>query len=165
MMTLRVLQEEVKRRYFEQGDSKFLAGGMSAEAGEAFGAIKNMLRADSGCYVGKIAKFDANDERAELADELADVMFYAAAIANYFHWDLASVFTEKMAKNDRKYSRKPTERCLACGLDVNEHVGPDGPHPDECAARLKCIPGRDRHCNDFFSGDNCFYCGKRGPHK
>jgi len=26
--------------------------------------------------------------------------------------------------------------CLACGLHKNEHVGPDGPHPDKCREKL-----------------------------
>src|SRR5439155_12798433 len=141
-MTLRDLQTEVKRRYYEKRDIVFLAGCLSAESGEAFGAVKNMLRAESGCYVDKVVQFDADDERAELAGELADVLFYTAAIANHFDWDLEALFNTKMLQNDIKYSRKPVDpRCEACGLPQSDHVGPDGPHPDSCAERLAKMKG------------------------
>ena len=41
--------------------------------------------------------------RADVADELADIMIYAMAFANRHDLDIAAVVTEKMTKNRVKY--------------------------------------------------------------
>jgi dCTP diphosphatase len=43
------------------------------------------------------------DKLAEVADELADVLSYALAMANQLEIDLSSALRDKMAKNERKY--------------------------------------------------------------
>ncbi len=42
-------------------------------------------------------------DRAGIAEELADVVCYALALANALQIDLATVMTEKMEKNRQKY--------------------------------------------------------------
>lgn len=43
------------------------------------------------------------DKLAEVADELADVLSYALAMANQLEIDLSGALRDKMAKNERKY--------------------------------------------------------------
>jgi dCTP diphosphatase len=47
----------------------------------------------------------ADDQRrkAEIGDELADVLCYALAMANQMDLDLSAALEQKMAKNERKY--------------------------------------------------------------
>ncbi len=43
------------------------------------------------------------EKLAEVADELADVLCYALALANELRIDLSAAIRAKMAKNERKY--------------------------------------------------------------
>ncbi|MBN1912561.1 MAG: nucleotide pyrophosphohydrolase [Pirellulales bacterium] len=46
---------------------------------------------------------DQPEKLAEVADELADVLCYALAMANELGFDLSSAVESKMAKNESKY--------------------------------------------------------------
>ncbi len=46
---------------------------------------------------------DCESRKAEIADEIADVLCYTLAIANVMDVDLADAFEKKMAKNRVKY--------------------------------------------------------------
>ncbi len=63
---------------------------------------------------------DQPDRLAEVADEVADVLCYALAMANELGLDLAAAVERKMARNERKY---PAE-------EYRGRYGPLDPGPD-----------------------------------
>lgn len=49
------------------------------------------------------ALLESDDRRADVVDELADIMCYALSLANALDIDLSSAVAAKIAKNARKY--------------------------------------------------------------
>ena len=56
--------------------------------------------------------------REAIADELADVFFFVARIAQKFDFDLAMAFTQKMKKNRQKY---PVEKVKGQNTKYNQY--------------------------------------------
>jgi NTP pyrophosphatase (non-canonical NTP hydrolase) len=100
--TIAALKEIVKRfceaRDWDQyHNAKDLAIGVSTEAGE----LLDLFRFKS---LGEVeGMFKARDERIEVEDEMADVLFFLLRMAQMNDVDLSRAFERKMVKNDRKY--------------------------------------------------------------
>jgi NTP pyrophosphatase (non-canonical NTP hydrolase) len=73
----------------------YAALGLTGEAGEVANKVKKILRDDSGALT---------DEKAEqIASELGDVLWYAAAVAEEIDYDLAEIAAGVVRKlRDRK---------------------------------------------------------------
>lgn len=59
----------------------------------------------------------APDQRAKLADELSDVLYWVLAMAADAGIDLSQAFSAKMSKNEEKY---PLEKCRGSSLKYTE---------------------------------------------
>jgi NTP pyrophosphatase (non-canonical NTP hydrolase) len=100
--TIAALKDEVKRfceaRDWDQyHNAKDLAIGVSTEAGE----LLDLFRFKSPKEVE--AMFQAGDEREEIEDEMADVLFFLLRMAQMNYIDFSGAFQRKMAKNEGKY--------------------------------------------------------------
>ena len=94
----RLVAEFVDRRDWRQFHSpKNLSMSLAIEAAELMEHFQ-WLTADESRNVA-----EEPDKLAEVADELADVLCYAMAMANQLGLDLSTAVRNKMAKNERKY--------------------------------------------------------------
>lgn len=59
----------------------------------------------------------SEEKKGDIADELADVLYWTLLISSYLDIDLAAVFEEKMKKNEKKY---PIEK--ARGRNIKYHA-------------------------------------------
>jgi NTP pyrophosphatase (non-canonical NTP hydrolase) len=84
------------RDYDQFHNPKDLAIGLSTEANEVLEHFRFMTPA-------QIEKMMHSPEREEIADELADVLFFLARFAQMNDIDLSEAFTRKMEKNAQKY--------------------------------------------------------------
>ncbi len=85
----------VEDKIVTEGETRLVENtlGLVGEAGEVAEKIKKMLR-------------DSNKVSAdEIVKELGDVVFYATAIANYFHSDLTEVLQVNMDKLNSRARR------------------------------------------------------------
>ena len=46
------------------------------------------------------------EKRKEIGEELADVLFFILRFSQRYNFDLSSCFSDKMAKNDKKYPKE-----------------------------------------------------------
>jgi dCTP diphosphatase len=94
----RVVAEFVDRRDWRQFHSpKNLSMSLAIEAAELMEHFQ-WLTAEQSRQVA-----EEPDRLVEVADELADVLSYALAMANQLDLDLSTAVRNKMAKNERKY--------------------------------------------------------------
>jgi len=102
ILELRTLVERfVAERDWEQFHSpKNLAMSLAIEAAELMEHFQWLTPEES-----RGAAADG-DKRTAIADELADVMCYALAMANALELDLSSAVAQKMEKNAQKYPVK-----------------------------------------------------------
>ncbi|NPC54272.1 nucleotide pyrophosphohydrolase [Caenimonas soli] len=66
---------------------------------------------------GEAIQETAMHRRAELADELADVLYYTLLMAHDLNIDLSTALTKKLAKNAEKY---PTEKAKGSNKKYTE---------------------------------------------
>ena len=66
---------------------------------------------------GEAVQETAMHRRVELADELADVLYYTLLMAHDLNIDLATALTEKLTKNAEKY---PTEKAKGSNKKYTE---------------------------------------------
>jgi NTP pyrophosphatase (non-canonical NTP hydrolase) len=93
-----MVDEFVDRRDWHQFHSpKNLAMSMAIEAAELMEHFQWITPEESRAVADQPAKL------AEVADELADVLCYALAMANELRLDLSTALDRKMAKNEKKY--------------------------------------------------------------
>lgn len=82
--------------------------GIAGEAGDVAGCIKKTFS-------------HKNDQKAGIRENLGDVLWYTAAICNYFGWDLEEVLAENIKKLEARYpkgfAKKTAKRK---GTDWNE---------------------------------------------
>jgi NTP pyrophosphatase (non-canonical NTP hydrolase) len=80
----------------------YLTMGLVSEAGEVAGKVKKALRDHNGQI--------SEERNLAIADELGDVLWYVARLADELHWDLNQVARNNLQKlADRK------ERGVICG--------------------------------------------------
>jgi dCTP diphosphatase len=117
-----LVNDFVDRRQWHQFHSpKNLAMSLAIEAAELMEHFQWISVQDSRKLVG-------NPERlAAVADELADVLCYALAMANELKLDLSTAIRQKMAKNERKY---PSE-------EYRGRYGPEDPGEGERGKRTR----------------------------
>lgn len=73
----------------------YAALGLANEAGEAAGKVKKMLRDNGGVLTEDIAR--------NIASEIGDTLWYAAALADEIDWSLEKIASDNIAKlADRK---------------------------------------------------------------
>lgn len=90
-----------EREWQPYHDPKNLAMSIAIEAGELMESFQ-WVRSE------ELAALTADPQRrAEIADELADVVCYALALANALGLDVSDALRAKMVKNEAKY---PVER-------------------------------------------------------
>lgn len=108
----RLIDDFVDRRDWHQFHSpKNLAMSLAIEAAELMEHFQWISTEESRRVAGQPEKL------AEVADEVADVLCYALAMANEMRLDLDTAIRQKMAKNERKY---PAAECRG-------RYGPDDP--------------------------------------
>lgn len=108
----RLIDDFVDRRDWHQFHSpKNLSMSLAIEAAELMEHFQWLTVEQSRAVAGQ------PEELARVAEELADVLCYALAMANELRLDLAAVVRDKMAKNERKY---PAEK-------YRGRFGPDDP--------------------------------------
>jgi len=101
-----------RARDWEQFHSpKNLSMALAVEAGEL---MEHFLWADADASM-KLSKGKA--KRAEIADELADVVIYALEFANITGIDVAAAIESKMAANAKKY---PVEKAKGRSVKYTE---------------------------------------------
>jgi NTP pyrophosphatase (non-canonical NTP hydrolase) len=115
--TIKALRERVEqfvacRDWHQFHTPKNLAMSLAIEAAELMEHFQWLTPEQSRAAADDPAKI------ARIADELADVLCYALALANELDLDLSSAFERKMGKNEQKY---PAEQYR--GL-----FGPDDPN-------------------------------------
>jgi dCTP diphosphatase len=94
----RIVNEFVDRRDWHQFHApKNLAMSLAIEAAELMEHFQWLSAEASRAVSGQ------PDRLAAVADELADVLCYAMALANELNLDLSTAVRNKMAKNERKY--------------------------------------------------------------
>jgi NTP pyrophosphatase (non-canonical NTP hydrolase) len=94
----RWVEEFVDRRDWHQFHSpKNLAMSLAIEAAELMEHFQWLSPEQS----RKVARL--TDQKAAVAEELADVFCYALAMANELGLDISTAIREKMAKNEQKY--------------------------------------------------------------
>jgi len=95
-MELNKYQKFVKtlQKFFENKDREILTWGLgvSGEAGDIAGCIKKTVS-------------HGNDQRAGIKENIGDVMWYLAAICNFYGWDLAKVLDENFKKLTKRYPK------------------------------------------------------------
>ncbi|MEZ6244306.1 MAG: MazG nucleotide pyrophosphohydrolase domain-containing protein [Phycisphaerales bacterium] len=87
-LTVRAFQELIRRRYFAT-DSARGTGGTFLYLAEEFGELATALAANN-----RPAKPPTDAERANLAEEFADVLAWLATLANINAVDLADALTK-----------------------------------------------------------------------
>src|SRR5262245_13516223 len=90
-----------EREWEKYHTPKNLAMSVAIEAGELMEHFQWLEPAES------FASADVPEVKAEIADELADVLCYALSLSNVLQIDLSSAVLGKLAKNAKKY---PAER-------------------------------------------------------
>ena len=70
--------------------------GLANESGEVLGKIKKLLRDDDVSFTG--FNTISNEKKAEIADELGDVLWYLAALAR----DIAAINLEKLKSRKKR---------------------------------------------------------------
>lgn len=97
--TVEDLIAEVRARWFGVDDDVWIALSLAGEVGEVCNLIKkeNRVTAPAPRFL-----------QEQVAEELVDVLFYAARLLDARGIDLHVVWRRKMAKNDRKYNRVPS---------------------------------------------------------
>ncbi len=109
-----LIQQFVDRRDWRQFHSpKNLSMSMSIEAAELMEHFQ-WLTVDQSRAIA-----DQPERLAGVAEELADVLCYALAMANELGLDLSTTIRQKMAKNEQKY---PAE-------EYRGRYGPEDPGP------------------------------------
>ena len=113
----RLVADFVARRDWGQFHSpKNLAMSLAIEAAELMEHFQ-WLTTDESRRVG-----DRPERLAEVAEELADVLCYALALANELDIDLAAAVRGKLAKNERKY---PVEKYRGRYGPDDDRIGVD----------------------------------------
>lgn len=74
--------------------------GIAGEAGDVAGCIKKTYS-------------HGNDQKAGIRENLGDTIWYAAAIANFFDWDLDEILAENVAKLKKRYPKGFSQTCAA----------------------------------------------------
>lgn len=74
---------------------------MGGECGEALNVVKKMRRAETNAR--NDGDPDAEELRADLADELADTIIYADLLALHYGIDLAAAVTDKFNRTSERY--------------------------------------------------------------
>jgi NTP pyrophosphatase (non-canonical NTP hydrolase) len=64
--------------------------GIAGEAGDVASCIKKTYSHD-------------NDQRAGIRENLGDTLWYAAAICNFYDWDLQDILNENVAKLQKRF--------------------------------------------------------------
>jgi len=101
-----------RERDWEQFHSpKNLSMALAAETGEL---MEHFLWAESKASAKVLRR---PEKRAEVSDEIADVVIYALEFANMCRIDLAAAIETKLAKNARKY---PVEKSRGRSLKYTE---------------------------------------------
>ncbi len=109
-----LIQQFVDRRDWRQFHSpKNLSMSMSIEAAELMEHFQWLTVEQSRAIA------DQPERLAPVAEELADVLCYALAMANELGLDLSTTIRQKMAKNEQKY---PAE-------EYRGRYGPEDPGP------------------------------------
>ncbi len=108
---LQTLQERIKqfcadRDWSQFHDPKNLAISLQLEASEVLELFQ--WTKDNQVVKGK---------EGEVADELADVMYWLLMLANHYDIDLVQALDEKMNKNEEKY---PIEKAKGVATKYNE---------------------------------------------
>lgn len=98
MKTLSEIQEEVDDLYIDKGGLEFNAMCLAGEAGEVCNWVKSLIRNES--KGERVCKKILE----ELKNELPDVLFYVAKIANDNGWNLEELWEKKMIYNRKKYN-------------------------------------------------------------
>lgn len=80
----------------------YLALGLAGEAGEVANKIKKVLRDDYG--------YLTDEKKAELLEELGDVMWYLAQMIDHLDSSMASVASKNLVKLNLRYASGEDER-------------------------------------------------------
>lgn len=104
VVTLESLNEEVKdfceeRDWTQFHTPKNLAIGLSTESNELLELFRFKDRADQD------ALLEDPDTRADIEDELADVLFFTLRFADLYDVDLEAALETKLAKNRERYPK------------------------------------------------------------
>ncbi len=100
-VTIQQLKDQVQQ-FCEERDwdqyhtAKDLAIGAATESAELLEIFR--FRKDGEDFV-----MNSQAERQQVADELADVMFFVVRLAQKYQFDLADIFAAKLEKNRQKY--------------------------------------------------------------
>jgi NTP pyrophosphatase (non-canonical NTP hydrolase) len=81
-------------KHFEDKEKEIMVWGLglAGEAGDVAGCIKKTFS-------------HSNDQTAGIRENLGDMLWYTAMIANYFKWDLEEILQENVAKLQARYPR------------------------------------------------------------
>ena len=115
--TLATLKAEIKN-FCEERDwdqfhgAKDLAIGVATEAAELLEIFR--FRTAEEC---DRAIRDSAVDRQKIADEIADVLFFVARLAQKYDFDLSEIFSAKLAKNRAKY---PVEKARGSNKKYTE---------------------------------------------
>jgi NTP pyrophosphatase (non-canonical NTP hydrolase) len=71
--------------------------GISGEAGDVAGCIKKTYS-------------HGNDQKSGIRENIGDTLWYAAAICNFFGWDLAEILDENVSKLGKRYPKGFTSK-------------------------------------------------------
>ena len=96
-LTLNAYQAEMSATAIYKWPVIYPALGLSNEAGEALGKIKKLIR-DSDVTFGSSENTISDKQRADIAAELGDVLWYLAALAKDLNISLNEVATMNLEK-------------------------------------------------------------------